>query len=163
MHSKVITSIATRRKCLLLEAAPRTHGVAFDPVLVALHRGVRHCWERVRKSALRARPPAAAPTDQHRSERSRRTRCNDTSGWTPRASTFSLAGRRGGETRFDTRRDSSGVTWALGNGGSGGNRTHDQWIKSPVLYRLSYRPHAREAVRRGGPDGARIIQVFGQR
>jgi hypothetical protein len=26
------------------------------------------------------------------------------------------------------------------NGGSGGIRTHDQWIKSPVLYRLSYRP-----------------------
>src|SRR5262245_53895482 len=29
------------------------------------------------------------------------------------------------------------------DGGSGGNRTHDQWIKSPVLYRLSYRPRER--------------------
>ena len=29
---------------------------------------------------------------------------------------------------------------APGDGGSGGIRTHDQWIKSPVLYRLSYRP-----------------------
>jgi hypothetical protein len=26
------------------------------------------------------------------------------------------------------------------NGGSGGIRTLDQWIKSPVLYQLSYRP-----------------------
>ena len=28
----------------------------------------------------------------------------------------------------------------LADGGLGGNRTHDQWIKSPVLYRLSYQP-----------------------
>ncbi len=28
-------------------------------------------------------------------------------------------------------------------GGSGEARTHDQWIKSPVLYRLSYRPPRR--------------------
>src|SRR4029079_19056408 len=31
-------------------------------------------------------------------------------------------------------------SWTARRGGSGGNRTHDQWIKSPVLYRLSYRP-----------------------
>src|SRR5687767_13771083 len=38
-------------------------------------------------------------------------------------------------------------------GGSGGNRTHDQWIKSPVLYRLSYRPtNSRKADRRGAHD-----------
>ena len=29
---------------------------------------------------------------------------------------------------------------SLDNGGSGGIRTHDQRIKSPLLYRLSYRP-----------------------
>jgi hypothetical protein len=44
------------------------------------------------------------------------------------------------------------------NGGSGGNRTHDQWIKSPVLYRLSYRPTWERRIRREGPDGRRMIQ-----
>ncbi len=28
----------------------------------------------------------------------------------------------------------------LNTGGSGEIRTRDQWIKSPLLYRLSYRP-----------------------
>lgn len=39
------------------------------------------------------------------------------------------------------------------NGGSGGNRTHDQWIKSPVLYRLSYRPTGKGGQAREGLTG----------
>ena len=32
-------------------------------------------------------------------------------------------------------------------GGSGGNRTHDRWLKRPLLYRLSYRPTLRSLSR----------------
>ena len=51
------------------------------------------------------------------------------------------------------------------NGGLGGNRTHDQWIKSPVLYRLSYQPdtdrHQRRALLEGAHHTRTITQIHG--
>ncbi len=41
---------------------------------------------------------------------------------------------------FQARNGSLWKVLKLGNGGLGGNRTHDQRIKSPMLYRLSYQP-----------------------
>ena len=36
--------------------------------------------------------------------------------------------------------EGNAVNLLIGNGGPGGNRTHDQLVKSQLLYRLSYRP-----------------------
>ena len=49
----------------------------------------------------------------------------------------------------------SGGQGVQGTGGSGGTRTRDQRIKSPLLYRLSYRPKILGAERRSRSNDTR--------